>query len=375
MKTQLLEDIGESAALSPPFSKPAGNSNAGKGVAALAPARNAAPARARAATGVWRQKLVGELPATTTAPPEEATPLELDKVFGEIAALEAQFVRPEPEQAPAASAGESTYQPGIASAEPMLAPEPSSTTTTPQDPFFDFTPPAPAPHLADPFTPAPAVPARSRKRPLVWAACALSAALLAWGGRYLVQERKDAESLALIASQAKGGARVDSASPEPALAARASKARADAGALLPSTVPAITRLPDVPPLVMLEPDPPAAIKPEPAPRLGAGRSAPVTAPKTVRAAKQAPATSQRKPSVRKTRERPDPPARPAKERPEREPVRRFARASAAGAEGPSMPGNAMAATLKACREHGYHASQCIKRQCSVGTYGFACRGR
>ena len=374
MKTQLLEDIGESAALTPPFSTPAGNSTIGKGVPDLAPARKAPPARVRAATGVWRQRLVGEPAATMTAPPEEATPLALDKVFGEIAALEAQFVRPETQQAPPSQV-ESTYQPGIALAQSVLSPESTLTATTPQAPFFDFTPPAPAPRLADPFAPARAELARSRKRPLAWAACALSAALLVWGGRYMVQERKDAGSLALIASQEKGEARVDSASPEPALAARASKARADAGALLPSTVPEITRLPDVPPLVMLEPDPPAAIKPEPAPRLGAGRSAPVTAPKTVRAAKQAPAAPQRKPSVRKTRERPAPPAGPAKERPEREPLRRLARASAVGTEGPSTPGDAMAATLKACREHGYHAAQCIKRQCSVGTYGFACRGR
>jgi hypothetical protein len=50
-------------------------------------------------------------------------------------------------------------------------------------------------------------------------------------------------------------------------------------------------------------------------------------------------------------------------------------ANAVAPERPLTPDTSMAATLKACREHGYHASQCIKRQCSVGTYGFACRGR
>jgi hypothetical protein len=366
MKTQLLEDIGESAALSPPSFKPAGNSNAGKGAPDLARARNAPSPRTRAATGVWRQRFAGEPPAPTTRPPQEATLLELDKVFGEIAAPEAQFVRPEPQQALPASHAESMHQP---------APDQTDTASAPQHPLFDFTPPALAPHLADPFTPAPTGHAQSRKRSLVWAACALSAALLIWGGRYLVQERDDAGSPALIASQVIGEARVDSASNEQALAATASRAEAGADAAVPPAVPESTPLPDVPPLVMLEPDPPAATKPEQAPRLAAGRGEPVTAPKAVRAAKQVPASPSRKPSTRKTRERPDAAVAPAKERRQREPVRQVVRAAAVGTERPAPPDTSMAETLKACREHGYHASQCIKRQCSVGIYGFACRGR
>jgi hypothetical protein len=375
MKTQLLEDIGESAALSPPSFKPAGNSSAGKGAPDLARARNAPSARARAATGVWRQRLAGEPPAPTTRPPEEATPLELDKVFGEIAALEAQFVRPEPQQALSASQAEPLNQPGTAFAEATTVPNPTQTASAPQHPLFDFTPPAPAPHLADPFTPAPTGHAQSRKRSLVWAACALSAALLIWGGRYLIQERNDAGSPAFIASQVKGEARVGSASHEPALAVTGAKAEPGADALVPPTVPESTPLPDVPPLVMLEPDPPAAAKPEQAPRLAAGRGESVTAPKTVRAAKQVPASPSRKPSIRKTRERSDAAVAPPKERRQRDPVRQVVRAAAVGTERPAPPDTSMAATLKACREHGYHASQCIKRQCSVGIYGFACRGR
>jgi hypothetical protein len=375
MKTQLLEDIGESVALFPPSSKPAANSNAGKGAAVLVPARNAPSARTRAVTGVWRQRLAVEPPAPMTRPLEDATPLELDKVFGEIAALEAQFLRPEPQQGIPASHAESLHQPGVAMAEATPSPEPTYTATAPQDPLFDFTPPTPASHLADPFTPAPTGLAQSRKRPLIWAACALSAALLIWGGRYLVQERNDAGSLALVASQAKGEARVDSATNKRALAARASKVEPGADALVPPSVPASTPVPDVPPLVMLEPDPPAVIKPEQAPRLSAGRAQSVTAPKIVRAAKQVPSSSRQKPSIRKTRERSDAAATPAKERRQREPVRHFAGASAVVTEKPSAPDTSMAATLKACREHGYHAAQCIKRQCSVGTYGFACRGR
>jgi len=375
MKTQLLEDIGESAALFPPTSKPAGNLNTGKGVPDPAPARTAPPTRARAATGVWRQRLAGELPAPTTPQPEETTPLELDKVFGEIAALEAQFVRPEPQQALAVAPAEPAYQPDSAFAEAAPVAQPTPGVTVPQDPFFDFTPPAPALHLAAPFTPAPTGPAQSGKRRLVWAACALSAALLGWGGWYLVQERSDAGSPALVASQVKGEARGDSISHEPAFAVRASKTEPRADALVPPTVPAPSPLPDVPPLVMLEPDPPAVIKPEPVPKLAAARRAPVTAPKAVRAAKQPAASPPQKPSIRQTRERPAAVAAPAKERRQREPVRQVARAAAIVAERPPTLDTSMAATLKACRAHGYHAAQCVKRQCSVGAYGFACRGR
>lgn len=375
MKTQLLEDIGESAASAPLSSKSTGDTHAGKGARDLAPARQLPPARTRAAIGVWRQRIAEEPPALMTRPLEDAAPLELEKVFGELAALEAQFIRPEPQQALGASHAESLRQPDIALAEETTVPNATYTATAPQDPFFDFTPPAPAPQAANLFMPAPSALAQARKWPLIWAVCALSVALLVWGGRYLLQERNDAGSLALVASQAKGARRVDASSNERALAAATSSAQPGTNAPVPPPVPANAPLPDVPPLVMLEPDPPAAIKPEPAPRPAARRAAPLTAPKTVRAARQVPAAPVRKPMIHKTRQRSDLAAAPAKERPQREPVRQFARAPVVAAERPSPPDTSMAATLKACREHGYHASQCIKRQCSIGTYGFACRGR
>lgn len=351
MKTQLLEDIGESAALPPPLSSTGGHSTAGKGAPSVAPAPapTAPPPRARTATGVWRQRLAEEPPAPAPQPAEEVAPRELDKVFGELAALEAQFVRAEPAQLQPATPAESLHPPGIALAEQTTVSNPIHATATPHDHFFDFTPPAPAAQVANPFTPAPIVLAQSRKRPLVWAACALSAALLAWGARYLVQERTDDGSLALVASQAK----------EP----------------MPPAVPASPPLPDVPPLVMLEPDPPAAVTPEPAARLAAGRGALVAAPKIVRTAKPVPAAPAKQASIRKTRERPEAVAAPAKEKRPRQPVRQLARAPVVVTQKPLAPDTSMAATLKACREHGYHASQCIKRQCSVGPYGFACRGR
>lgn len=341
MKTQLLEDIGESAAAIPLSSRPAGMSSGGKGAPDPAPARDAPSIRPRAATGVWRQRLAVAPPAPTARAPEEAAALELDKVFGELAALEAQFVSPEPQSAPV----------------------PTDAATAPHTPFFDFTPPPPAPPVTDPVAPPATGIAQSRKRHLVWAAGALSVALLVWCVGYLVREHHDAGSLALIASQVKAAPRVDPASSERALAARA------------STIPESTPLPAVPPLVMLEPDPPPATRPAPAARPAVDREEWIAVPKTVRAAKKLPASPVPKPSIRKTRERSRVTAAPAKERRQREPVRQFARAPAVAAERPQQTDTSMAATLKACREHGYHASQCIKRQCSVGAYGFACRGR
>jgi len=385
MKTQLLEDIGESAALFPPTSRPAGNPNLEQGAPVRAPASNAPSARPRAATGVWRQRVAPEPPAPATRPAEDAAPLELDKVFGELAALEAQFVHPEIPQPLPASHAEPLDEPGSALEEAVTVPNPTLTATAPRDPWFDFTPPAPAPHMAVPFTPAPAGLARSKKRFLAWGAAAFSVMLLAWGGRYLVQERHDDGSLALVASQAIVKPRADVPSNGRGLAVPAPAAQPGTGTPVPPAVSASAPLPEmpppdvappgVPPLVMLEPDPPLAVKPEPAARLSAGRGAAVTAPKVVHAAKPAPAFPQKKPSIRKTRERADVVAAPAKEKRQREPVRQLTRARFAEAKEAFAPDTSMAATLKACREHGYHAAQCIKRQCSVGAYGFACRGR
>ena len=183
MKTQLLEDIGQSATISLTPSKPAGNAAAGTAVQDLAPAGKAQPAKPRSAPGVWRQKPAEEplLPAT---PAEEAAPLELNKVIEELAALEAQFVAPAQQHEPAAppaaprhalpaSPVESRHEPGIVPDEalhlanpapnpvpnpvpnpasnpvphhvPPHAANPAPSATAQQKPVFDFTPPAPAP--------------------------------------------------------------------------------------------------------------------------------------------------------------------------------------------------------------------------------------
>jgi outer membrane biosynthesis protein TonB len=229
--------------------------------------------------------------------------------------------------------------------------------------LFDFTLPSPTPYVADPFTPVPARFTQSRKRALVWATSALSGALLIWGGLSLYQERKDTDALALVASEAKQAARTDTPFEVRALAATAPARPPGPDAPVQQAAPASTPPPDLPPLVMLEPDPPPVVKPTP------------PAPKAARAVAQRPATPAPKPSVRKTREPASAPTRPARDKPKREPVRQLAQASAITVDKHSEPDTSLAATLRACREHGYHATQCIKRQCAVGKYGFACRGR
>jgi hypothetical protein len=82
-----------------------------------------------------------------------------------------------------------------------------------------------------------------------------------------------------------------------------------------------------------------------------------------------------KPALRKAQAPSRTAAEPAKEKRKREPVRQLAQASAVAPGRPAEPDTSMEALLKACREHGYHATQCVRRGCSLTQYGFACRGR
>jgi hypothetical protein len=396
MKTQLLEDIAQSAELPSTPAKSVGHSTAGKEAQQLAPAGDAQPARPRSAVGVWRQKPAGEPLASPAPPAEEPPPLELNKVFEEIAALEAQLVHPapgpaiaaveprllppafavEPPQVLPASAAEDSHHPASPQDEVTLVRDRTQGATAPQGPLFDFTLPLPPTEAADPFTPAPHSFTRSRRRYLPWAACLLAGALLILGGRWLYQERNDAGSPALIASEAKGGPRVDPVVKGQAMAAQASAREPGAGGsvspAVPPSLPASSPSPSAPPpLVMLEPDPPAAARVEQPSPEGADRAA----PKPAQALEESPASPLPKPSIRKAREGADAAAEPAREKPKREPARQLARASAIETERPPAQESSMAATLRACREHGYHATQCIKRECSVTAYGFACRGR
>lgn len=376
MKTQLLEDIGQSAPLTLTPSKIVAHSKADQEVQDDAPAGNAEPAQSRSALGAWRQKPAGDLLISTTQQPEQQpASLDLDSVFEEIAALEAQYVPPGPQQEPAIAPVAPLHELHTPPAEPTIAPDPTHSATAPQDPLFDFTTPSPELQAAYPFTPAPTRPTRSRQRYLLWGACVLSGALLIQGGRWLYQERKDAGSLASIADEAKEKPPVDKAVKRRAIAAKEFTPVPDGDARVTPPVPASRVLPAVPPLVMLEPDPSTPTALEQTTPSAAGRVEVQTAPQPELVAEQGAAAPLPKPSSRIVREQSDEASMPAAERGERGPVRRLARASAIGTESPTGRDTAMEATLRACREHGYHAAQCIKRACSVTRHGFVCHGR
>lgn len=378
MKTQLLEDIGQNAGVSLAPVNIAGIPKADKKVQTLAPA--------------------GEPPA----------PLELHSVFEEIAALEAQLVPPglqhEPSIAPAeppneipgspaaplhklavppaarllrpvARPAEPLHQAAIPPAEPTLVPDPMQSPTVPRDPLFDFTPPAPAYQAADPFTRPPAVLTRSRQRYLLWGACVLSGVLLILGGRSVYQERNDAGALALIADEAKTEPQAAKAVKRAAISASESNQAPDGDVTMAPAVPASRPSPGVPPLVLLEPDPSTATRPEPPPPSVTDRAEPRTPPRPEPVAEQAPASPSPKPSSQKARVQSDAAAKPAREASKRESVRQYVRAPAIVAKSPSGQDTSMTATLKACRERGYGAAQCVKQGCSMTTYGFVCRGR
>jgi hypothetical protein len=390
MKTQLLEDIGENTASSLAPSKLAGHSNAASEVHTLAPAAKAQPARPRSALGVWRQAPAVEPQVSTTQQPDQqAAPLDLNNVFEEIAALEAQYVAPvqqhDPPMAPAApqhelpaTPAEPLHEPAVPPAWSTRVPDPTDTPTTPHDPLFDFTLPSPELQEANPFTRPAAGATRSRRRFLLWGTALLAGVLLVLGGRWLYQENKDAGALALIANDVKEQPRVDKAVQPQAVAAKESTQEPEREARVKSTAPAEPASGPAssgPPLVYLEPDPPPAAKAEQPASVAASPAEPRTAPEPAPAGEQARVYPIPKRARQQARERPEAPARRAKARAEPAPPRQLARASVVAAEKRSGPDTSMEASLKACREHGYHAAQCIKRDCRVTEYGFVCRGR
>ena len=349
MKTQLLEDIGESAASSLAPARIAGTPKAGKEVQHPAAAASAQPAAPRSARGVWRQKPAGETVVSAAAQPDPpAPPVEFDKVLEEIAALEARYVTPGRQHEPAITAVEAPPidEPATPPGEASLSPELASHPAAPREPLFDFAPPAAEPQATAPLTPAPTWRTRSTRRYPVWAACLLAGALLIGGGRWFYQERDDAASPAQVADEARESPQRDQAPQRRVLPAQETTPRAGDGVAAVSANPPSTGLP---PLVMLEPDPPAAAKvKQPAPVAPAAPAG--LAP-----------TSAVMPG------KPTQPSESAAQRRTASPV--------TGAEQASAPDTSMTASLKACREHGYHAAQCIKQGCSVTKHGFVCRGR
>ena len=282
MKTQLLEDIGQSATLS---LVPSGRGT--KPIADEDAPEVAAPASPRSASGVWRQK-----------PAEE--------------------VQDVPPAAPPV--------------EPVLAAD------APQDPVFDFTSPSPVMPPPTLDTHEPSWFERSGQRYLIGGLYVLASALVIQAGVWFYQERKDASSLALVADETQVEPQVEKAVKPRAIAAKEFTLGADGEVrVTPSAAPSSLPRPasSVPPLVLLEPEQRADAKPE---------------------------------------EAPQEPPKPAPAKAKRAPDYQLARAPSTPAEKKPGQDATMSASLKACKEHGYNASQCVKRACSVTKYGFVCRG-
>ena len=328
MKTQLLEDIGQSATLSLVPSDTVVSNRSHK----AAPARAATPARPRSASGVWRQKPAGEPVDVVTQQPDQAPPLpEIPPPFEPVAAVEAQYVPPRP-----------PHQAAIAPVEPTLDVEQAQSAPAPQGPVFDFTPPSPAAPGPDLFKHEPARAERSGRRYLLWGSCVLASALAIQAGWWLYAEREDAGTLALVADELKAEPQFDKAVKRRAVGAKEMTLGPDGEVTVAPAAPAI------PPLVLLTPE---------------------------RGAESTPAAPLPKAIQHTEHERPVPAIKPARAKLERAPDRQLVRQVAMQAEKKPEPESAMSATLKACREHGYLAAQCVKHACSVTKYGFVCRGK
>lgn len=349
MKTQLLEDIGQSATLSLVPSDSVANSESYRAGQDIAQALVDTPVRPRSAFGVWRRKPDDEPVVHAMQQPEALAASE------PIAAVEAQHVPPQP-----------VPEIAVATAEPTFGASATQSEPAPQGPVFDFTYPsplAPPPELikreASRFE-------RSRRRYLLWGTCVLAGALVIQGGRLIYQQSKDAGVLALVADELKAEPQSDKAAQRRAMAAKEFTLSPDgevqaAPAALASSTP--HPAPALPPLVLLKPEPAADTKVKPAVAVVAEREA-------VRAA----AAPLPKEMHRTLRAQSVQPSQPARARLERVPDHPIERESVIQVAKKSEPESAMSATLKACREHGYHPAQCVAHKCSVTKYGFVCRG-
>jgi hypothetical protein len=363
MKTQLLEDIGQSATLSLVPSDRVANSGSYKAGQDIAQAPVDAPVRSRSAFGVWRRKPDDEPVVPATQQPEPPLPAA-PPAFEPIAAVETQHVPPQ-----------LVHEAVITPAEPTLGANATQSESAPHGPVFDFTFPSPATSaVPDLLTRETSWFERSGQRYLLWGACVLAGALVIQGGRWLYQQSKDAGVLALVADEVKAEPQLDKAAKRRAMGAKEFTLGPDGevqAAPASSTSPRPHPAPTLPPLVLLKPEPAAAAKVIPAATLEADREA-VRAPhKLERVAEQAPAaplpkeihrTAAAKPARARVERAPDRPI-------EREPVMQVAKKSE-----PESAMSAMSATLKACKEHGYHPAQCVAHKCSVTKYGFVCRG-
>ena len=380
MKTQLLEDIGQSATLSLVPSGRVSNSTSHDVTHDVAPlravvqdiaqARPATPARPRSASGVWRQKPAREPVVPAIQPPDPAPPLEEPPAIEPIASLAPLHVLPPVvNDAP------------VSSAEPTLGEGAAQSMLAASGPVFDFTQPSPTTVAPDVFKREPTWLERSGSRYLLWGGCALAGALVIGGGLWLYEDRKAASALALVADEMTAEPPVDKAVKRRAIGVKeftlgadgevqvAPPARASTASPLSQTTPT------VPPLVLLESKPATAVSVDPAPAVEPIKKELQTPPKPVRVAQQAPPAPLPKRVRQAEREQIVAAAKPVRARVERAPERQLARAPVVQAETKLAADAGMAATLKACKAYGYNAAQCVKRACSVTKYGFVCRGK
>lgn len=362
MKTQLLEDIGQSTSSLASSSKVA-HSIRDKAGQAL-PAQHSLP---RAGSAVWRQKPPGE--------PVSSTRRELDRQtqVGETP----RALAAAPDGPMAAASLPNQAEPPVA--PPFDAQAPSSGAARP-DPVFDFCPRLPPPPAQGAASAEPSWFQRSGQRYLLWGTWMLLAALVLQAGWWLYGERKDAGSLQLVAEEFKSEPRQERALRRRALAAKEftlapdGEVRVSPAPAATSEVPAVRPSPAIPPLAVLAPETDDGTSPEPevAGTDGGVQQEGSTIAEQDATPKPQPAPKQIRQSQGEQSASDDKSALAAVEP---APHRRVARASAKGAGKTVVQDASMAETLKACRAHGYHAAQCIKRACRVTKYGFACRGR
>ena len=377
MKTQLLEDIGHSASLSLVPSGRESDFRSHQGAQRITQAPVTKPAKPRPAFGVWKARPAGEpLDFAPRQQEQPLAPVEIPPVVEPIAATDVRE-----------TSSPQAYEAAIPQAQPEPAPAPVATVvqseTMPPDPVFDFAPSTPAPLAADPFTQKPTWLKRPGQRYVLGGVCALSVALIALASVWLYGERKDASTLALLADASKAQAQSDNTAQRRVIAAKEFTLSPDGEVRVtpaaPASTPAPVLTPAPPPsLVLLEPEPVPATKVEPTPVRAAVRAQRQASPKPERVSAKAPAAPLPRRVRQTAREQLNAaakPARSARTRAERAADRQLARTSVTPVARKTEQESPKDATLKACKEYGYSAAQCVKRACSVTKYGFVCRGK
>jgi hypothetical protein len=352
MKTQLLEDIGQSANLSLVPAAKASISHARSDVDDTAQARAAKVAVPRSSSGVWRQK-----PAAGPDEPAPQSPYQAPPPAQPQAS-------PVPETAAVPEQPHVPFQPvnetGTFRAEPTLGANAIFGEPDSRDPLFDFLPPLPSPPASELSKREQTWLKRSGKRYLLWATSVLAFALIALGGMWLYEEGEDASAMAVVADESKADPHFDkvvkrgtAGAKEFTLGADGKIGAAPARALTPPPTS-----PAVPPLVLLKPEPASAtpVKVEPA----ADKTPPAPLPKPVR---------------KTEREQPVGAPKPLRTASDRAPARPLVREPVVETEKNPVPGATPAENLKACKAYGYSAAQCVKQACSMTKYGFVCRGK